>query len=764
MKLLRRCVLWGACLAGCAVVAAAQQGTGPAGLLRYVDPNIGGIGRLLQAAPPFIQRPHGMARVVPLVTPGLTDRYLSTEFYGLTVGPIAVMPAGRGANEGTRGVYSELDHDHEVLRPDYYALDSGDSGVRSELTTTAKAVAMRFRFREREDRRVLLLVPAAGQVTAADDQTVQLTVPLSLGELQASRNEKATAYVSMRFLQPLARKLDLERDCKRGFTALGPNPNARDQVCTLDFGKAAGAVDVRVGLSYISVEQAQRNLTEEMGERSFEQLCRDSAEAWERALEAIRIEGGNEAQRRIFYTALYRSQMRLTDITEDGRYYSAFDGKVHEAGKHDFYVCDGLWDTYRSMHPLQMLIEPKVEQDVLNSYVRMYEQSGWMPSFPQVTGENAAMVGEHAAILMADAYNKGLRDFDLETAYQGLKKTALEGTMLPWRRGPATPLDRFYQQKGYYAALNPGEQETVAQVHPFERRQASSVTEAASYDALCISVLAQALAHTEDAARFRARALDYRKLFDARIGFISARTADGEWVKGFDPKTAGGQGGRDYFTEVNAWIATFDVQQDMHGLMELMGGREAFSNKLDALFKDTPDTSKRAFLNQFPDMTGLVGMYSQGNEPAFHIPYLYVFAGEPWKTQFRVRQLLGTEFSDLPDGVPGDEDGGAESSWYVFSAMGFYPVCPGQPVYAIGSPLFTRVDMRVGAGRRFTLIAKDASAVNKYIGSAMLNGKSLERAWLTHEEITSGGTLVLQMQAMPNRQWGSRPEDAPPAM
>jgi predicted alpha-1,2-mannosidase len=214
---------------------------------------------------------------------------------------------------------------------------------------------------------------------------------------------------------------------------------------------------------------------------------------------------------------------------------------------------------------------------------------------------------------------------------------------------------------------------------------------------------------------------------------------------------------------VNAWIASFDVQHDVGGLIRLMGGRQAFASKLDELFETIPDTSKRVFLNQFPDMTGLVGMYAQGNEPAFHIPYLYVFAGEPWKTQFRIRQLLDTQFSDLPDGLPGDEDGGAESSWYVFSALGFYPVCPGLPIYEIGTPLFPKSQIALGGGRVFTVVTSGVSGSNKYIGSATLNGKPLERAWFTHDEVEKGGILVLQMQSAPNRNWGSRVQDLPPS-
>jgi len=232
-------------------------------------------------------------------------------------------------------------------------------------------------------------------------------------------------------------------------------------------------------------------------------------------------------------------------------------------------------------------------------------------------------------------------------------------------------------------------------------------------------------------------------------------------VADFDPKLGGGQGGRDYFTEVNTWIYTFAVQHDIPGLIRLMGGPDRFNAKLDRLFVEQYGTSKFQFLGQFPDATGLVGEYAQGNEPSFHIPYLYVFSGQPWKTQCRVRQLMDVWYGDGPLGIPGDDDGGATSSWYVLSAIGFYPICPGSPVYEIGSPIFERATLHLGSGREFQVVANHVSAKNKYIQSAHLNDQPLARAWLRHSEIAAGGTLVLEMGESPNLEWGSAPADAP---
>ncbi len=460
---------------------------------------------------------------------------------------------------------------------------------------------------------------------------------------------------------------------------------------TTDFAPSAERrVEVRVGISYISAEQARRNLEEEIPAWSFDRVKSEAREAWNRALGRIAVTGGTERQRTIFYSGLYRALGRMTNITEDGKYWSGFDGQVHDAGGHDFYVDDGLWDTYRSMHPLQLLLEPHTQEDMIRSYLRMYEQSGWLPSFPSVTGEEAVMIGHHAAALIADAYMKGYRDFDVEEAYAAMRKNALEATMLPWTRGPLTDLDRSYFDKGFFPALARGEKETEPHVHWYERRQAVSVTLENSYDNWCVAQVAKALGKEDDYRLLMKLAGNYHNVFNPAIGLMAPRSSDGNWVSDFDPKHGGGEGARDYFTEVNSWISSFQVQHDPAGLIALMGGRERFNERLDQLFVEQPGTSKFEFFAQFPDATGLVGQYAQGNEPSFHIPYLYDFSGQPWKTQKRLRELMDVWYGDGPMGIPGDDDGGETSSWYVLSALGFYPVLPqGSPVYEIGSPIFT---------------------------------------------------------------------------
>ena len=310
-------------------------------------------------------------------------------------------------------------------------------------------------------------------------------------------------------------------------------------------------------------------------------------------------------------------------------------------------------------------------------------------------------------------------------------------------------------KKGFFPALPEGEEEWLKDAHAFERRQCVSVTLETAYDEWCLAQMARALGHEEAASLYEKRALNYNNVYNAETGFMSPRLADGSWVEGFDPKFSGGQGGRAYFSECNSWTYTLHVQHDVEGLMQLMGGKEGLAGYLDRLFVEQYGQSKYSFLGQFPDETGLIGQFCMGNEPSFHIPYLYNAAGQPWKAQRKLREIMRVWYNDTPHGICGDEDGGAMCAWYVFSAMGFYPVCPGKPEYDIGSPVFSAVRIHLSNGHTFTIRAEGNTEKTKYIQSAQLNGAAREHATLTHQEILSGGELVLQMGERPNRSWAA---------
>lgn len=727
----------------------------------YVSPNIGGIGQLLTATIPYVQYPHGMARLAPITTPGITDRYLADKIYGFPAGPATLMASTGPAGTTSAAYASDFDHDFETATPYYYRTDLLTWNIGAELTSTREAAYYRFTFPANAHSHLALSLADNAELTVVGENAVEGSERIegTVAEL-AVRGKETRAYFYAEFSAPFG-----SWQTWRGNQFSHAVTQAGDGIgFVTDSATSSGQkIEVRIGLSYISTDQARRNLRREIPAGNFDQVKADARAEWNRALGAVRVDGGTASQRTIFYTALYRSLGRMTDITEDGRYFGGYDHAVHNAEGHDFYIDDGLWDTYRSLHPLQLLLDADQQQDMVRSYLRMYEQSGWLPSFPSVAGEQAVMIGHHAAEFILDTYAKGYRDFNVEEAYAAMRKNATKTTLLPWSRAPLTQLDHVYFDKGFFPSLASDEKETVPEVTG-ERRQAVSVTIENSYDDWAVAQLARALNKPDDADYFTKLAHNYQNVFNPAIDFMAPRSADGKWVEPFDPKLGGGQGGRDYFTEVDSWLYTFAVQQDIAGLIHLFGSRDRFNAKLDQLFVEQYGTSKFAFLGQFPDATGLVGLYAQGNEPSFHIPYLYDFSGQPWKTQFRVRQLMDVWYGDGPLGIPGDDDGGETSSWYVLSAMGFYPVCPGSPVYEIGSPIFTQTELRMGNGKVFSIVAHGASAQNKYIQSATLNGQTLNKPWFRHADIANGGTLVLEMGDHPNTNWGSAPDDAPPSM
>ena len=580
----------------------------------YVSPNIGGIGQLLTATVPYVQYPHGMARLAPITTPGITDRYLADKIYGFPVGPAMLMASVGPLSCSAQDYASDFDHDFETATPYYYEADLQSWGIKAEAAPGRQAAYYRLTFPAGAHAHLALSMKNDSELTVVGDTVVQgserITGPV--GEVSGNPGE-TREYFYAEFSRPFsAYRTWIGEELMQKPTQSGSNIGFATDTAT----HSGEQIEVRVGISYISAEQAHRNLEREIPKWTFEQVRLQARSAWNDTLSRVSITGGTERQRTIFYTALYRSLGRMTDITEDGKYFSGYDHTVREAQGHDFYTDDGLWDTYRSLHPLQLLLEPAQQQDMIESYVRMYEQSGWLPSFPSVAGEQAVMIGHHAASFILDAYSKGYRNFDVEQAYAAMRKSATEATMLPWRRGPLTSLDHIYFDKGFFPALARGESETVPDV-TVERRQAVSVTLENSYDDWCVAQLARALGKQADADYFTRLAHNYENVFNPRIGFMAPRSADGQWVADFDPKLGGGQGGRDYFTEVDSWIYSFSVQHDPAGLIRLMGGRDAFNSKLDRLFVEQYGTSKYQFLGQFPDATGLVGLTPRATSRAF---------------------------------------------------------------------------------------------------------------------------------------------------
>ncbi|MBR5193606.1 MAG: glycoside hydrolase family 92 protein, partial [Bacteroidaceae bacterium] len=363
----------------------------------------------------------------------------------------------------------------------------------------------------------------------------------------------------------------------------------------------------------------------------------------------------------------------------------------------------------------------------------------------------------------ADAIAKGLK-VDIAKAYEACRKGIEEKTLVPWSAEPAGWLDKFYHEHGYIPALQAGEKENDPNVTPWEKRQPIAVTLGTAYDQWCLHLLANALGKTEEADYYLKCARNYRNVYRAETGFFHPKDKNGKWIEPFDYRFSGGMGARDFYGENNGWVYRWDVPHNVADLVNLMGGKEQFVANLDQTFTEPLGRSKFSFYAQLPDHTGNVGQFSMANEPSLHIPYLYNYAGQPWKTQKRIRQMLKTWFRNDLMGIPGDEDGGGMTSFVVFSSLGFYPVTPGSPSYNIGSPLFTNAKITLSNGKIFEIEAINASEENKYIQSATLNGQEWNKPWFSHDDIKNGAKLTLIMGNQPNKKWGSADDAVPPSI
>jgi len=715
------------------------------GNLKYIDPRIGNVGQLLQPTQPTAQMPNQVIRMYPLRNDYLDDQLLCfpLSIVSHRLGEVfSIKTCNNQPTPASWKLKQAYDRDLEVTRPWYFSTYLLDDETTVEFTPSSKAAIFRFTFSAHAANKSLLFGllnrGGAGTFNFFNGNTITGT---------ETYHDHIKVYMYGQFSQD--GKPGVMSDTRLSDSTETQGTGAK---ACITFKGSDNIIEFRYAISYISPEQAKANFEEEVKGRSFDDVKKAAEKSWSDVMDKINVEGGTEAQRRSFYTAYYRCNERMVNITEDGKYYSGFDNKIHITTR-PFYTDDWIWDTYRAAHPLRAIINPALEGDMANSYVLSYEQSGWMPTFPVLFGDNPCMNGFHSSIMLLDDYRKGIKSFDIQKAYEGMVKNSLEATMLPWRNGPKTILDDFYYQHGYFPALRPGEQETVSAVNPLEKRQAVAVTLGASDDDWAVGQLAKDLGKNADYEKFNIRAGFYKNLWNEQVKMFLPKDSKGEWIM-IDPKFDGGQGGRDYYDENNGWTYLWQVQHDIPGLINLMGGKSAFEDKLDQLFHEPLGRSKSDFWYKFPDATGLVGEFSMGNEPSFCIPYLYNYIAAPWKTQERVRLLLDTWFKDNIFGMPGDEDGGGMSAFVVFSSMGFYPITPGNPVYTIGSPLFEKISIDLPGGKQFHVNAKNCSVINKYIQSARFNGQPLNTPWFTHEQLMAGGTLELEMGPKPNKSWG----------
>lgn len=708
----------------------------------YVNPYMGNISHLLVPTFPTIHMPYSMLRVYP-------ERrdFTGDVLQGLPI----VVTSHRGSSAFNLSPYHgsrkeikpviSYSYDNERITPYSYTVHLDEENIEVDYSLSHQSAIYELNFGDDEEV-MIALNSRSGELSW--DGT-------ALSGFQLIENDTKVYLYLLPEQDPLSVSV-LKNDGLVSETSA----KGRNACLVMKYPSNSKKVILRYGISFIDEVQARKNMEREVAGKSLETIREEGREVWNDELNKIQVSGGTEDDKMVFYTSLYRCFERPVSISEDGRYYSAFDGKVHDDAGRPFYTDDWIWDSYRAHHPLRVIIDPRREEDILHSFVLMAEQMEhfWMPTFPEITGDSRRMNSNHGIASVLDAHSKGLSNFDLEKAYLAGRGAIMEKTLAPWSGEPAGELDKFYKEHGYIPALGEGEEETIPEVHGFERRQPVAVTLGTAYDQWCLAQLAKGLGLMEDYEYFMKCSFNYRNLFHSETGFFHPKDKNGDFIQPFDYRYSGGMGARGYYGENNGWIYRWDVQHNIPDLIDLMGGNDKFIQNLDDMFVEPLGKGKHEFYAQLPDHTGNVGQFSMANEPSLHIPYLYNYAGEPWKTQKRIRTLISQWFRNDLMGVPGDEDGGGMSSFVVFSQMGFYPVTPGTPDYSIGSPFFDRVKIDLGNGKFFEIEAVNNSSDNKYIQSATLNGKSLDRVWINHEDIAEGGKLVFIMGNRANRNWG----------
>ena len=655
-------------------------------------------------------------------------------------GDFSVMPMVGDVQVDFKKRASIFTHEREKALPYYYSVDLDKFNVRAEITPTMRCSQMRFTFPQAEASYILIDAHKGGSFVKIIPEQKKI-----IGYSTSNRGgvpDNFACYFVVYFDKPFRAWGTFKGDKRQSGTL---ECKADQAAAYVQFSTDKDeTIHLKIATSFISFEQAERNLALEIGDKNFDQTRDAAQQVWNDHLNKIRIEGASKEQKITFYTAFYRALIfprTWYEPDDNGQpyHFSPYDGKVHPDV---MYADNGFWDTFRAVYPFFTLLFPDKDAEIIRGWINAYKEGGWFPKWTS-PGYRDCMIGTHVESLIADAWMKGIRDFDVETAYQGMRK---DGTEKSDFGGYGRVGLEYYLSLGYV---------------PCDKvREATARTLEFAYDDFCIARMAGELGKKEDQELFMNRAMNYRNVFDPSVGFMRGRRADGTWRPDFDPTEWGGP-----FTEGSAWHYTWSVMHDVHGLVQLMGGREKFIARLDEMFTTPPEFKVGSYGRVIHEMTEMVagnmGQYAHGNEPVHHVLYLYDYVGQPYKTQKWVRRVMDTLYGPGPDGLCGDEDNGQMSAWYLFSALGFYPVCPGEPSYAIGSPLFKKAVLHLPNGKTFAIKASDNSRENIYVQSATLNGDKYDKPYITHQAILNGGELEFQMANSPNKKWAADPQHAP---
>ena len=577
--------------------------------IEYVNPYMGNISHLLVPTYPTVHLPNSMMRVYPERADFTGDRLgglplIVTSHRGSSAFNLSPY---QGDESGLRPVVA-LSYDQEKLTPYRYQVYLDEQNVDVDFAPSRQSAVYSLTF-ENEAPSYLVFNTRRGEIEVNGNAVS--------GFQYIEGNTKVYLYAEV---DKTPEKVGTLTDGAVKTDVL--KKEGENAAVVMAFPANVGKVGVRYGVSFIDAEQAKKNLQREIAAYDVDVVAKAGQNAWNQALDKIQVEGGTEDDKTVFYTSLYRCFERPVCISEDGRYYSAYDGKVHEDGGRPFYVDDWIWDTYRATHPLRALIDAEREGDIVNSFLLMAEQMGtnWMPTFPEVTGDSRRMNSNHGVATVIDAYRKGVRGFDLAKAYEACRKGMEEKTLIPWSGKPVGWLDQFYKEHGYIPALRPGEKETVENVSMWEKRQPIAVTLGTAYDQWCLGQIAQELGKKDEADYYLKCSYNYRNVFNPETGFFHPKDKDGQFITPLDYRYDGGLGARDYYDENNGYIYRWDVQHNIGDLISLVGGNDKFTAALDEMFNTPLGMSKWQFYSTLPDHTGNVGMYSMANEPSLHIP------------------------------------------------------------------------------------------------------------------------------------------------
>jgi len=639
-------------------------------------------------------------------------------------GDILIMPGigePRFTNEDYRSPFKK---DNEHAEAGYYRVLLHELGVLAELTATTRVGYHRYTFPEGSEAMLLIDLQHRDRVT---DSWIEFTSDTEIRGLRRSSSwaNDQILYFHMEFSKPFIRKgIAINDSLQLGLLkADGSNIKA---FVGFEVG-AQDPIEVKVSVSAVDAEGAYKNMQYELPSWGFEQVRQQAFDTWNGKLGRIRVRGGTREQKEVFYTALYRAYLQPNMFMDVDRRYRGMDRRVHVAEGFDNYTIFSLWDTYRTWHPLMTILEPELSSNFVRVMLNIYRQGGLLPVWELAANETYTMIGYHSVSVIADAFMKGLRDYDSDLALEAMMHSAMQDHFGL----------RYYRKYGYI----PGDR----------FHESISKTLEYAYNDWCIAQMAKAMGRDDVYREYIRRAQFYKNIFDPSTGFMRPKL-NGGWLTPFDPTTVDW-----HFTEANSWQYSFYVPQDLTGFYTLHGGKEQLARQLDELFATTDAITGR----DMKDITGMIGQYAHGNEPSHHTAYLYNFLNQPWKTQHRVRQIMDVLYSNQPDGLPGNEDCGQMSAWLIMSAMGFYPMTPGTPVYVIGTPWFEEMEITLENGKVFTITADNVSSLRYYIQSATLNGADHPYSYITHDAIINGGHLHFEMGRRPNKNWGSADEHIP---